>query len=181
MNFKNHFLISMPHLVDSFFNKSIIFICEHNDEGAMGVIINKKLSKKKKSLILNETGLDKLKPNPGIYFGGPVQMNRGLILHSCDYMNGDSQIVTKNISITSNEEIIKDLSNGKGPDKFRLTFGYAGWDNNQLEREFENGDWLLLPANIGFIFDTDDNKKWNEATGSFGIDILNITGNTGIS
>jgi len=181
MNFKNHFLISMPHLVDSFFNKSIIFICEHNDEGAMGIIINKKLPKKKKSLILNETGLDKLKPNPGIYLGGPVQINRGLILHSCDYMNGDSKIVMNNISITSNEEIIEDLSNGKGPDKFRLTFGYAGWDNNQLEREFENGDWLLLPANIGFIFDTADNKKWKEATNLFGIDILNITGNTGIS
>ena len=85
------------------------------------------------------------------------------------------------MSITSNEEILNDMSRGKGPDKFRFTFGYAGWGSNQLEREFENGDWLLLPSNIGFIFDTPDEKKWEEATGSFGIDILNISGSTGIS
>ena len=181
MNFTNHFLISMPHLVDAFFNKSIIYICEHTVDGAMGIIINKDLSDNKKYLILKETGLINVDPRPKIYFGGPVQMNRGIILHSCDYVNEDSKIVTKNLSITSNEEILDDMSRGKGPDKFRFTFGYAGWGSNQLEREFENGDWLLLPANIGFIFDTPDEKKWEEATGSFGIDILNIIGSTGIS
>ena len=181
MNFTNHFLISMPHMADVFFNKSIIYICEHTIDGAMGIIITKDLSDNKKSLILKETGLNNVDSCPKIYFGGPVQMTRGIILHSCDYVNEDSKIVTKNLSITSNEEILDDMSRGKGPDKFRFTFGYAGWGSNQLEREFENGDWLLLPANNGFIFDTPDEKKWEEATGSIGIDILNISGTTGIS
>ena len=147
----------------------------------MGIIINKNVSNKKSKLILKETGLNSIQPNPDIYFGGPVQMNRGLILHSCDYANSDSKIVSKHISITSNEEILDDLANGKGPDKFRFTFGYAGWGENQLEREFENGDWLLLPASTGFIFDIPDNDKWAKAANSFGIDILDISGNTGIS
>ena len=97
--------------------------------------------------------------------------------------NQESKIILTNctISITSNKEIILDLNSGKGPNKFRLTFGYAGWRENQLEREYENGDWLLLPANPGFIFDTPDKIKWDEATKSFGIDILDISGNTGIS
>ena len=181
MNFKNHFLISMPHLVDSFFSKSIIYMCEHEENGAMGIIINKNLSSKKSNLIINEMGLNSLSPNPDVFLGGPVQMNRGLFLHSCDYANEDSKIVSKSISITSNKEIISDLNSGKGPNKFRLTFGYAGWGENQLEREYENGDWLLLPANPGFIFDTPDKIKWDEAAKSFGIDILDISGNTGIS
>ena len=168
-------------MVDAFFAKSIIYLCEHDSKGAMGIIINKTLATDKRELILNETGLDSLKPNPGIYFGGPVQMNRGLFLHSCDYTNKDSKIVSKNLSITSNEEIINDLTLFKGPDKFRLTFGYAGWGENQLEREYENGDWLLLPSNLKFIFDVPDNKKYEEATKSFGIDILDLDNNTGIS
>lgn len=166
---------------DTFFEKSIIYLCEHESDGAMGVIINKNISIKKKQLILNETGLSSLKPNPNIYLGGPVQMNRGLLLHSCDYANEDSKNISQNISITSNEKIIKDLTSGKGPKKYRLTFGYAGWGENQLEREYENGDWLLLPATPKFIFDVPDDKKWEKATQSFGINILDISGSTGIS
>ncbi|MAJ45581.1 MAG: DUF179 domain-containing protein [Candidatus Marinimicrobia bacterium] len=181
MNFKNHFLISMPHLVDSYFTKSIIYLCEHEAHGAMGIIINKNISNEKSQIILTQTGLNIIKPKPSIYFGGPVQMNRGLILHSCDYTNNDSKVISSHISITSNEQILNDLAVGKGPNKFRFTFGFTGWSENQLEREFENGDWLLLPASNNFIFDTPDNDKWTKATNSFGIDILDITGNTGIS
>ena len=181
MNFKNHFLVSMPHLVDIYFHKSIIYICEHNQDGAMGIIINKNLFLDRKSLILKDTQLHKIAPELKIFYGGPVQTNHGLFLHSCDYTNEDSKIITKKISITSNEKIMNDLSRGKGPDKYRLTFGHAGWSSKQLEREFENGDWLLLPANYNFIFDIPDEEKWEEATKMFGIDILQINGSTGIS
>ena len=106
INFKNHFLISMPHMADAFFAKSIIYICEHDSSGAMGIIINKTLTNDKRELILNETGLDSLYPNPEIYFGGPVQMNRGLFLHSCDYANKNSKIVSIDIK---DMEVIKIL------------------------------------------------------------------------
>ena len=122
MNFKNYFLISMPHIIDVFFSKSIIYMCKHDSEGAMGVIINKTLSSYKIKKKLNETGLDSLIPNPNIYCGGPVQMSRGLFLHSCNYQNIDSKIISNDLSITSNKKIIKDLIKGKGPNKFRLLF-----------------------------------------------------------
>ena len=171
----------MPHLVDAYFSKSIIYICEHEHDGSIGLIINKNISNNKSEYILKESGLNSINPIPNIYFGGPVQMHRGLILHTCDYANYDSKVLSKHISITSNEQILSDLVNGCGPNKFRFTFGYAGWGESQLEREFENGDWLLLPASSGLIFDIPDNNKWEDAAKSFGIDIYDIFGSTGIS
>jgi putative transcriptional regulator len=181
MNLKNHLLISMPQIQDIYFSKCIIYIFDQNPSGVTGIIINKSISKNKSKLILNETGLNKIEPNPNIYFGGPVEPNRGIIIHSCDYSNNNSIKVAKNISITFQRDIIKDLINGKGPKDYRFTFGFSGWDSNQLEKEFENGDWLLIPSSDEFIFDMPDENKWLKISESIGLDIFNLFGSAGIS
>ena len=89
--------------------------------------------------------------------------------------------MAKNISITFQRDIIKDLINGKGPKDYRFTFGFSGWDSNQLEKEFENGDWLLIPSSDEFIFDMPDENKWLKISESIGLDIFNLFGSAGIS
>lgn len=181
MNFTNHFIISMPHMTDPFFSRSIVYLCEHTDEGAMGLIINKNLPDDRNQEILKQTQLWKADHQPNIYMGGPVQMNRGLVLHDANYKNEETQTISKHLLLTTNKIIVDDLIKGDGPEKFRIMFGYAGWSPGQLEREYENGDWLILPASSDFIFNTPDENKWKSAAGSFGIDVLNISGKPGFS
>jgi len=179
--FSNHFLISMPHMTDPMFNKSLIFVCEHDGEGAMGLIINKPLPSANVGEILSQTRLDQLSPIPDIYFGGPVSMNQGFFLHSKNYEIEGSHPVSEQISLTSNIEIIDDIIKGKGPNNFRFVMGYAGWGKQQLDREFENGDWLTIPSSPDFIFQMPDHLKWENAAKTFGIDIMDISGRTGFS
>ena len=137
----------------SYFTNSLIYVCEHNLEGSMGLIINKSLASDKKKEILKQTKLYNANPKPMIYMGGPVQMNRGLVLHDMNYRNEETQKISPKLLLTANKIIVDDLIDGIGPEKFRIMFGYAGWSSGQLEREFENGDWMILPASCELIFD----------------------------
>ena len=181
MKFTNYFLLSMPHMDDLIFGRSIIFICEHDNKGAMGLIINKPFQSNKVNSILKKVGLDILQPNPNIYFGGPVGINNGFFLHTSKYsIDGTFQISDK-LSLTSNNLMINDINQGKGPKKYQFSLGYTGWKKDQLDKEVENGDWLVFPSSSKLIFDIPDEKKWNMASSELGIDIMNITGKTGIA
>ena len=181
MNLKNHILISSSHLEDQLFGKSIVYICEHDKNGAMGFLINKPFPEKNLKLILQETGLSKLEPHPNIYLGGPVGINNGFFIHTSKYYTEGTQKISKTISITSNLNVIDDLANGLGPNKYRFSLGYAGWDKGQLDQEIENGDWFIMPATSKLIFNTPDSKKWDTVSSEFGIDLVEITGNTGFA
>ena len=159
-NLSNHFIISMPHMNDPIFSKSLIFICEHNMDGAMGIIINKPMISENTEDIIEQTGLAQISPTPGIYFGGPVKLNMGLILHDSSYNIEGTLPISNSLALTSNNQIINDLIDGDGPNKFRFSFGYAGWEKAQLEREIENGDWLLMPADDNFIFSIPNEDKY---------------------
>jgi putative transcriptional regulator len=177
----NHFIISMPHMNDPIFSKSLIFICEHNKDGAMGIIINKPMISENTEDIINQTGLSQINPSPEIYFGGPVKLDMGIILHDSSYTTDGTLPISKTIALTSNNKIIDDLKNGSGPSVFRFSFGYSGWEEEQLEREIENGDWLLMPADDNFIFSVPNADKWEKAALKFGIDILDLGGSAGIA
>ena len=181
MNLTNYFLISSPNLNDHIFGHSLVYICEHDNNGAMGLIINKPFPQENLNIILKETGLIDLKPLPNIYLGGPVGMNNGLFLHTSKYSTKGTQKISNEISITSNNSVIHDLSNGIGPENFRFSLGYTGWDKKQLDTEVENGDWLLMPASSQLIFNIPDEKKWHKASSEFGVDITNIHGNAGFA
>jgi len=164
----NHLIVSMPHLNDTVFNKSVILINDYSSKGAMGFIINKPISANSSaSVLLNDIITKKIKKN--ICFGGPVDLNSCFILHNNSYILDDSEMISSNLYLTSNKQIIDDISNQKGPKKFKLNIGYAGWDAGQLDKEIKNGDWLILPNPENFIFDIPDNEKWSYAINKLGI------------
>ena len=175
-NFSNHFLISMPHMTDPFFQKSLVYICEHDHEGAMGIIINKTLSSENVQDVLTQTGLNRIKPHPEVYLGGPVAIETGLILHDASYKSEGELEITKEIKLTSNNQIIDDIINEIGPKDYLFSLGYSGWGKGQLEQEIEDGDWLIMPANYEHIFELSHDSKWSTAAIKFGIDINNFSG-----
>jgi len=175
-NFSNNFLLSMPHLKDSIFNKSLIYICNHNNAGSMGIIINKLIPEKNIENILKEIGLEQLKPKPQIYFGGPVDIKTGMFLHDKNYKTKGTINISKSISLSSHIDMLNDIKNGNGPNKFKFALGYAGWDKEQLEKEIENGDWLLVPSNVDLIFNTSPSDILEKIKTTINFDINNLSG-----
>tara|TARA_Y100000817_G_C16785556_1_gene512628 strand:+ start:56 stop:607 length:552 start_codon:yes stop_codon:yes gene_type:complete len=175
-NFSNNFLISMPHLNDSVFGESLIYICDHNKFGAMGIIINKPLPLENSQNILIEIGLEQLKPNIELYFGGPVQVETGMILHDCAYQTEGTINISKTIALSSHTNIIDDIKNGNGPNKFKFALGYSGWGEGQLEGEVENGDWLLVPSNYDLIFNTPNPEILIKLKSLIDIDVNHLSG-----
>ena len=138
---ENHILISMPHLQDPYFNKSIVLICEHSNDGALGLIINKAFEKPQLKMLFNNIDNendDILKITPKLFFGGPMLIERGILLHTNSYNSNDSIKISDQFSITSSNKILKDKSNHNGPNNFKLMLGHAGWTSGQLEKEIEN-------------------------------------------
>ena len=179
---KNHFLVSMPSINDPIFKRSIILICRDTKEGSMGLIINKPIDNILKTNPMLETNLEDTYPKGSkIYFGGPVGLNIGCVLHESTYQTDKTLNISKELSLTSDKKIIKDIRKNNGPDNFMFALGYAGWDRGQLISEIENGDWLLMPADIDFIFSVPDKDKWKSAATQFGVDISALGGSAGIA
>ena len=184
-NLSNHFLVSMPHVNDPVFKESLIYVCSHDKSGAMGLIINKSISdlqlNQEIDLILTQTKLNKMKPKPNVYFGGPVDMNMGIILHPLDYATKKTIKISSDIGVTSDSKILNDIVKGSGPSIYRFSIGYAGWSDGQLENEFENGDWLIVPSDSEMIFAMPDNQKWNYIKNKLGINVSDLSGNSGFA
>ena len=168
---KNHIIISMPHMNDPFFFKSVVLICDHNSHGSMGVILNKKLDQKKSN---PEYGLETLSNEKVIFFGGPVMVNFTLLLHDEKKLENTSYKISENLFLSNN---------GFNNNKIRISnkkfiSGYAGWSKGQLENEIKNGDWIVQKAKNDLIFETDCEKIWNNAMKSLGFnyDDLSING-----
>ena len=156
-------------------------MCQHDENGAMGIIINNPMHAENIDEIIQQTELGQINPTPEVYFGGPVNLEMGLFLHDNSYEIEGTLSVSKSIALTSNKQIVADLKNGNGPDEFRFSFGYAGWGKGQVEREIENGDWLLMPSDDNFIFTIPNSDKWQKAASKLGIDILDLGGSAGLA
>ena len=178
-NLQDHFLVTMPSFSESVFDKGIIYICEHNNDGAMGIMINKPIPNIEK--LLSQLDIKDLSPKPNVYLGGPVDINKGFVIHEKGYKTKGTQIVSSKISLTSNLDIITDILEGKGPDNYRFALGYSGWGPGQLEEELKRGDWLVLPAHKQIMFGTPDDMMWGKACKKLGIDLNNLAGPAGIS
>lgn len=176
---RDHFIIAMPHLTEATFDRSVVYICEHNSEGAMGLMINRPLQSAGVRVMLNkvdftpDNGLERI---GDIYFGGPLQASMGFVLHTPEYDIEDTVRISTKVSLTTNRQIMVDIQEDKGPAQFRFALGYAGWGVEQLEREIANGDWLIVPATPEFIFDKPDAVKWADAARRFGIEITEFSG-----
>jgi len=178
---KNHFLISVPHLKDPFFEKSVVYLCEHDKKGAMGLIINKAI--KKDNITLKNSSsdieLNKYLEENYLYIGGPVLIDKALFLHTNNDVN-KSVPVNDEVSISGNIELLSSIQKSKDV-KSKLFLGHAGWDSGQIEREIENGDWLIQKSSTNLIFEQEIDNIWMMATNSLGIEIDDISNSSGYS
>jgi putative transcriptional regulator len=163
-------------MTDSLFEKSVIYICEHNDDGAMGLIINKSLSQKELDGLsqINENLSIELKSSNNTFLGGPVLIENIIVLHTNDIVTKNAVSISNKISISSDKTILKKISN-VNKSKYKIFFGHSGWNKGQLEREIKNGDWLIQKSSIDLIFDMPKETIWEHATRSLGIEINDIS------
>lgn len=179
---QNHFLIAMPDLNDSFFERSVTYICEHNEDGAMGLIVNQpvemSLSKLLEQIEIKVPGDSALQRAP-VYAGGPVGTDRGFVLHNPQDGWRSSLQLSDEIMVTTSKDILQSFGSASAPDKFLLTLGYAGWDAGQLEEELANNSWLTIPADASILFETPSSERWQKATEKLGIDVWQLAPGAG--
>jgi len=176
-------LIAMPSMGDPRFEKSVIYICAHSDDGAMGLIVNKPAKDLKFDDLLDQLNIKSDRPIDGVdvFYGGPVEFGRGFVLHSRDYTSEDSTLtVNDEFGMTATLDILEDISNGQGPEACLLALGYAGWGPGQLEGEIRSNGWLTCDADRELVFDEDTDGKWIAALKTLGIDprMLSAAGGT---
>ena len=181
MNLTGQFLISMPSLEDERFEKTVIYMCAHSKDGAMGIIINKKIDYDLYPDLLEQLGIDKPLINKKFYirYGGPIESSRGFVLHSDEVVQKETLNIAKGIALTSTSEFFEDLSKGNGPKNSILALGYAGWGPGQIEVELASNSWMTLEADNSFIFDDTVSNKWNDAFNLLGIDPNKLSYNSG--
>jgi len=175
-------LVATPQIQLSPFAKSVVYICSHNALGAMGIIINEPVSNVDTREVLKDfnADLDSSYFDFPLHFGGPVEKNRGFVLHSSDYSDDDTVGVGEGFGLTSNLAILEAISEGEGPVAKLVTLGYAGWEAYQLEAEMEEDNgWFSVPATAQLIFGTPDADKWRCACNSLGVDPFHISNHAG--
>ena len=172
MNLTGQLLISMPSQEDERFEKSVIYMCAHSKDGAMGIIINKKIDYDLYPDLLQQLGIDNPLIGKKLYirYGGPVESGRGFVLHSDEFIRKETLTIDKGIALTSTSEFFDDLSKGNGPKNSILALGYAGWGPGQIESELISNSWMTLRTDSNFIFDESVSNKWNDAYDLLGVD-----------
>ncbi len=180
-NLTNQFLIAMPSMQDMNFSQTVTYICEHTDEGAMGIVVNRPTNLHLNDILdqLDITDIDLKSGEEYIYIGGPVQPERGFVLHD-DGHDWDSTLkITEGISVTTSKDILESIAAGKGPSLHLVALGYAGWASGQLEDEISANTWLSGPADSQIIFSTPAEQRWKAAAQLLGVDLNLLSGDTG--
>lgn len=177
----DHFLIAMPGLADDNFNQSVTYICEHDENGTFGIVINRESSVTLDDVMQQMSipyRVDSADANL-VYSGGPVQSNRGFILHR-PTGNWDSSLVINNdVALTTSRDILEAIADNRGPADTIIALGYAGWAPGQLEQELAANAWLSCPADQQIIFNTPLEKRWHAAAGLIGIDLQLLSSDAG--
>jgi len=180
-NLTNHFLIAMPAMTDPFFAKSLTYVCEHNDQGAMGIVVNRPISLTLSELFaqinmpLKPTELEDVL----VHFGGPVQTDRGFVLHDTVGSWQSTLQVNDNIGLTTSKDILQAVGEGQGPQHMLVTLGYAGWSEGQLEQELADNAWLSVPATEHILFDLPAEERLPAAMALLGIDFASLSDEAG--
>ena len=177
----NHFLIAMPGLQDPNFTRTITYVCEHNDQGTMGIVVNRPMN-----LVLGEMleQLDIEATEPSaleipVYLGGPVQTDRGFVLHNGDPTWDSTLQITSEVNVTTSKDILEAISRGHGPEHILIVLGYAGWSSGQLEQEMSANAWLSGPANDEILFHMPPEKRWLAAARLLGVDMNLLSAEAG--
>jgi len=176
----NHFLIAMPSLEDANFYRTVTYICEHNAQGAMGIVINRPLDISLGDILEQmEITSSPDTSKQAVFSGGPVQTERGFVLHSPDGDWESTLKVTPEISITTSRDILEAIADNKGPEQSLVALGYAGWGEGQLEEEMSANAWLSGPADSQIIFNLPSEERWQAAAQILGVDMNLMSGDAG--
>ncbi len=170
----NHFLISMPHLSDSHFTQTLTYICDHNDQGAMGIVINRPLEMSLKEILDHlEIDCSRMGEQRQLVFdGGPVATERGFVIHSpMETVWASTHQVTADVSLSTSLDILDAIGAGEGPEKYIVALGYAGWGAGQLEEELAANQWLSCPADLNILFTVQSEDRLQQAAKSLGVDL----------
>jgi len=170
-------LIAMPGMDDPNFEHSVTYICEHSDKGALGIIINKPMNMDL-SEVMEQLSLEPETAELGaqpVLRGGPVQSERGFVLHQSPQQWDATTEVGHSIYVTTSQDILSDLAVGQGPDRIVMALGYAGWGAGQLEIELRHNAWLTVPASPDLVFDTPYHQRWKAAAESIGVDLASLS------
>ena len=185
INLSNQFLIAMPGMSDDNFSGSVVYLCEHSDKGALGLVINKPIDIKLRNLFERvDLTLDRedLVEEP-VFFGGPVQTERGFVLHDPidDHTTHYSSTlaVPGGLEMTTSKDVLEALSAGSGPRRVLVTLGYAGWGAGQLEAEMAQNAWLSGPADLDIVFRLPAEKRWEIAANRIGVDLAALSHDVG--
>ena len=180
------FLIAMPVMPDKRFARSVIYLCAHSAQGAMGLIVNQRASHIDFSQLLgqlsisSEEGVADPPIDIDVHVGGPVETGRGFVLHSSDYFAADSTLaIDDGVSLTATVDILKAIAGGSGSDRAILALGYAGWRPGQLESEIQANGWLHCPPDLDLLFDRDLDQKYDRALSKIGIDLSHLVSDAG--
>lgn len=182
-------LIAMPSIGDERFDRTVIYVCVHSAEGAMGIIVNKRAPNISFPDLLDQLDIEVPDSSPSIFrqvsdivvlAGGPVETGRGFVLHSHDYFSDEATLpVSEEIGLTATLDILKAIAHGKGPSKAILALGYAGWAPGQLESEVRNNGWLHCEADAELVFGHDLDSKYQRCLQKLGIDLSMLSGDAG--
>jgi putative transcriptional regulator len=177
----HHFLIAMPNMVDPFFARTLTYVCEHNDQGALGLVVNKPIDMTLASLFeridieLKDVSLSHIP----VYFGGPVQTDRGFVLHAPVGQWSSTLQVRQRLGLTTSRDILEAVASHDGPAKMMVTLGYAGWAAGQLEHELKQNAWLTVEANDQIIFDLPAEERLPAAMQLLGISYASLSDEAG--
>ena len=189
-NLTNHFLIAMPSLQDAIFSRSVVYVCEHSERGALGLVINKPCDIDIKRLFAKvelPMGRADLSNTP-VFLGGPVQTERGFVLHEATFADADQPgqsvyastlVIPGGLEMTTSKDVLEAISTGAGPRKVLVSLGYAAWGEGQLESEISRNSWLTVAASNSVIFDTPVAKRYDQALLLLGLELWMLSPDTG--
>ncbi len=177
----DHFLIAMPALGDPNFHRSVTYICEHNEQGALGITINRPMNLNLGD-IFDQLNLDRspsVSETAPILLGGPVQPERGFVLHNPKGQWDSSMETGDNIQVTTSQDVLQAMARGEGPEQAIVALGYAGWTAGQLEQEVVENAWLTVASSREILFETPYDKRWESAAALLGVDLQSISNYAG--
>ncbi|MEW9899521.1 YqgE/AlgH family protein [Chitinivorax sp. PXF-14] len=181
VNLTNHFLIAMPNMADPYFQRSLTYICEHNENGALGIVVNRPIDLTMEGLF-EQIGIELSRGDLAempVYFGGPVQMDRGFVLHNPLGSWQSTMAMNESFGLTTSKDILQAVGEGRGPGRIMVTLGYAGWDAGQLEQELAQNAWLTVEASQDIIFEMPAEERYDAAMHRLGVDFGNLSDQAG--
>jgi len=174
-------LIAMPTMGDARFERTVIFLCAHSAQGAMGLVVNKLANQITFRELLDQLSVDApaVQRDIRVHFGGPVETGRGFVLHSADYQQDSTLLVGQQVGLTATVDILRAIADGAGPRLGLLALGYAGWAPGQLDSEIQANGWLNAPADLEILFDGELETKWERALHKVGVDVSFLSSDAG--